>query len=129
MNRSTEYGRELQCYNGGLESKLDLTALVILVIGLVVAMYVLLVTSFLGVIPAIAFAVNGWIGWLALHGLAELVRLQKRANGLPYSGSISVTKESRLERCATCGAVHSEPDFCPHCKQAVTEKDQFDESE
>ena len=124
MNRSTENGRELQCYRGGLESKLDLTALAVLIIGLGIAMSVLLVTSFRGVIPAIAFAANAWIAWLVLHGLAEIVRLQKRANGLPYSGSISVTKESRLVRCATCDAVHFEPDFCPHCKQAVTEEDQ-----
>jgi hypothetical protein len=118
MNNGKENGRETPSYKGGLEAKLDLTAQTILIIGFLIGILVL-VTSFRAALPAIAIMLSGSIAWLVLHGLAEIIRLQKRANNLQYSGTISETIRVESVRCESCGALYVDSVSCPHCEKAA----------
>ena len=110
----------VQC-SGGMESKLEGAAWIALILGLGFGGWLALVTLDEGALLGLAVAVPGWISWRILLGLAELIRLQKRANGLPYSGTISETREAMLQRCPNCEAAHYETDACPHCGRQVAE--------
>ena len=107
-----------QC-RGGMESVLDVSAWVVLILGLGFGVWLALVTLDEGALLGLVVAVPGWIAWLLLKALAEIIRLQKRANGLPYSGSISETEEVALQRCPECDAAHYETEYCPQCNRAV----------
>lgn len=106
---------------GGLESSLEVSASVVLILGLGFGVWLAVVTLNEGGWLGLAVAVPGWIAWRILQSLAEIIRLQKRANGLPYSGTISKTEEAVQQRCPGCDAVHYETGYCPHCNRAVAE--------
>ena len=125
MKQEAEKTRGRPCNRGGLESKLDLAAVVVIAVGIAFGIAVLFGTGFTVVLPAVCMVAGAWIAWVVLRGLAEIVRLQKRANGLPYSGRISETEEGRLIQCPACDASYfvavGDPDTCPHCDGKVAE--------
>ena len=110
----------------GLEDTLDICASALLMLGIIGAVVLLIlgsvVWSFLpaiGLAGGIGLAGSSWFAWLVLRGLAEIVRLQKRANDLPYSGKISQTEKGDAKRCDSCGQILEGTSFCDTCQQSV----------
>ena len=112
---------------GGIESKLDGAATFYLVLS-ILALIVCLVMSQDEVTKKIGFS-SFWIGigigataqgilfWILFRAGAEVVRLLKKLNGLPYAGSISKTEgETPSYVCTDCGAQVSLIDkLCTQC--------------
>jgi hypothetical protein len=112
---------------GGIESKLDGVAVFYLVLS-ILALIVCLVMSQDEVIKKIGFSsfliaigigatVQGIVFWILFRADAEVVRLLKKLNGLPYAGSISETVgETASYVCTDCGAQVSVIDkVCTQC--------------
>ena len=121
MNEGNQEEKPLTQCRGGLESSLEVAAWVVLILGLGFGGWLALVTLDEGALLGLAVAAPGWIAWRILQALAEIIRLQKRANGLPYSGTISETEEAALQRCPGCDAAHYESEYCPHCNRPVAD--------
>ena len=116
MNKTEDDGSVRFRSKGGLEARLDCSAWAVLILGLIGATLVLIST---GLVAAAFIGANAWIMWLALHSLAEIVRLQKRANDLPYSGEISQTEEVAIRRCGSCGDILEGTTYCESCQKSV----------
>ena len=62
--------------------------------------------------------IQALIAAIIFEGGADVIRLLKKLNGLPYGGLISVvTPKAIRNRCSECEYVISDPDtkFCPRC--------------
>ena len=130
MNNTSEESGDSVRHVGGLEGRLSFAAWTVLVLGLLAAVLLLLKSFSLGgVLPAIGVAANAWIIWLILLGLAETIRLQKKANGLAYSGEISRVEELLMKRCGTCGQILYDEHRCGACGKLVSESEKPDKSE
>lgn len=116
-----------QIRTGGIESKLDGVGtfyLVISIIGLIACIILSqdealkqtgLSSLWIGFgIGAIA---QGIIFWILFKAGAEVIRLLKKLNGLPYGGIISETIGDGTEyTCTDCGApVAPDSKFCTQC--------------
>ena len=108
---------------GGLEASLDFAAVALLVAGITVAGVFLIWWRFDGVLPATGLLVNAALSWLLLRSVAEIIRLLKHQNGLPYSGKISAAGESSLYFCSDCDALLHSETRCDSCG-ATIETDQ-----
>jgi len=118
---------EKEVRTGGIESKLDGVASFYVFIS-VIALIVCIVVSqsdtyqktglsvFLIAVGIGALA-QGIIAWILFQAGAEVIRLLKKLNGLPYAGTISETKgvEEGFE-CPECHAsVAADAKVCPKC--------------
>ncbi len=72
-------------------------------------------------IPSLSILAAGAIAWMQFHAAAELIRLLKRLNKLPYQGKISEftvegAEEGELLLCSECGAeLARDSGSCPKC--------------
>jgi len=112
---------------GGLESTLDSIGLLYLIaslIGLGACIYLSqqanirkleLSTFFIGL--GVATAAQGFVFQTLFKATAELIRLMKKLNGLPYGGSLSMSEgEGRDFICSDCLEPVSKRDkFCTQC--------------
>lgn len=114
-NRPIPAGAPTVRHQGGLESKLDAAAWIQLVLGLLFALGLLVFTGGKGIVVVMLVALNSWLAWLVLRAVAEIIRLQKKANGLPYGGRISEATAVIIEKCPSCGAVLYSDDRCERC--------------
>lgn len=115
-------------YRGGLEEKIETLGWVLVVTSMFLAIGHGLVTLFIyaitmqgvtlfGLIGTIAILGAGIVTWVLFMTMAEFLRIQKKANGLPYSGLISAAYgfERFSKVCGKCDAMlHSEMQ-CDQC--------------
>ncbi len=72
-------------------------------------------------VPSLAIVCSGAVAWLQLHVAAEVIRLLKRLNKLPYQGEISAftaegAGEGEVLLCSECGAeLTRDSRACPKC--------------
>ena len=114
-NRPAPAGAPTVRYQGGLESKLDAAAWIQLVLGLLFAIGLLVFTGGKGIVAVMLVALNSWLAWLVLRAVAEIIRLQKKAAGIPYGGRISEATAVVIEKCSACGAVLYNEERCERC--------------
>ncbi len=101
---------------GGIESWLDFFAKLTALAGFI---YVLVILG-MGDAPLKFRVINAFEAFLfagiifvSLLGLAEVIRLLKRMNGLPYGGSLSTVKKTSAYACGNCGArVYNDENSC-----------------
>jgi|GEM_PF-1471492 len=106
-------------FHGGLESTLDTTALLLMQAAGLAAVATLIIAGVAGVLPALLQVIAAWLLRLILRALAEHLRLQKRAQGLPYDGQISAPKEDVTYTCSECGAMLHSDTRCDACGRAI----------
>lgn len=106
-------------FHGGLESTLDTTALLLMQAAALAAVATLIIAGVAGVLPALLQVIAAWLARLILRALAEHLRLQKRAQGLPYDGQISAPKEDVTYTCSECGAMLHSSTRCDACGRAI----------
>ena len=106
-------------FHGGLESTLDTTALLLLQAAGLAAVATLIIAGVAGVLPALLQVIAAWLVRLILRALAEHLRLQKRAQGLPYDGEISAPKEQVTCACSECGAMLHSNTRCDACGRTI----------
>lgn len=106
-------------FHGGLESTLDTTALLLLQAAGLAAVATLIIAGVAGVLPALLQVIAAWLVRLILCALAEHLRLQKRAQGLPYDGEISAPKEDVTYTCSECGAMLHSSTRCDACGRVI----------
>ena len=100
----------------GLETLVDTTALVLLVIGMSLAALVLLTKlSFNGFVDALQLAMVTFVLWLFLRCLAEGLRLLKKIAGEEFEGRITGPYEDWIYVCSNCNNVLHNDDRCEIC--------------
>lgn len=132
--RRTKRTRE---FRGGLEEKIDTIGWVLFLTSLLLAIVCLLATLLLyamtmravvwvGVIGAIAVFASGFVSWGLFAALAEILRIQKKAVGVSYSGEISTaySVERLVKLCGKCGAMLHSESTCDQCG-CVLDRDEF----
>lgn len=110
-------------FHGGLESTLDTTALLLMQAAGLAAVATLIIAGVAGVLPALLQVTAAWLVRLILRVLAEHLRLQKKAQGLPYDGQISAPKEEVTYTCSECGAMLHSSTRCDACGRAIEAED------
>ena len=111
-------------YSGGIEARLEgFGALfgILAIIGLPAALYYGNTSGYRMVWAAagISGLINGIGVWILFQGLANMIRLLKQQNNLPYSGKISAPKEEKTMpfTCPECGeGVLESATSCPECE-------------
>lgn len=109
-----------QQVSGGLESTLDLAAVVMVGLGFLFAMAFILLLKFAGVVPAMGALIASFLVWLLLRSLAEIIRILKKSAGLPYGGRISAARQTRVFTCSECGAMLHSESRCDSCGEKIT---------
>ena len=105
-------------YTGGLESQLDGIAAILFWLGVIagVVAVILSIEYDVSLFSGVAVFLSAVVTWAILRALAELVRLQKKANGLPYAGQISEARPNIIYRCDGCNeVVHENDRVCASC--------------
>lgn len=106
-------------FHGGLESTLDLTGFIIQLVGILAGVGTLIFAGAAGILPALVQVGGAWLCRLVLRAFAESIRLQKRAQGLPYDVQISAPKEDVTYTCSECGAMLHSSTRCDACGRAI----------
>ena len=109
----------------GLETLVDLAAIVMLDLGFVASLIVLLILIFvhftwMGLVMAIALFLNALLDWLLLRCLAEHLRLQKKIAGCEYEGAITGPVEETIWSCGNCGQIVHTDNRCDACGARLT---------
>ena len=126
--------KEKQIGSGGLESTLAGLAALWLVFGIcsvLIAFTLTLTVNFLmAIIQLVSSLFTTIVVWLIIRALAELIRLGKLQNGLPYSGKISSSNAVTVYNCGKCGAaVHTNVDQCYACGAKFETDPKVDDAE
>jgi hypothetical protein len=119
--------RKIVGYRGGREGALVALAVCFLVLGFIAA----LVTIILGLaaghvvmvlFPAAQYIFIGIVLAVLFDAAAEVIRLLKKLNGLPYGGKISEARPTEEPACSACqmplyleGPVRQDMSECPRC--------------
>lgn len=78
-------------------------------------------------LPALGGFVQGLALFIVLSAAAEIIRLLKKLNGLPYGGNISEPTSGYSHYCSQCGgrieAYILPPEECPHGKETFDKDD------
>lgn len=109
-------------FHGGLEGMLDTTALLLMQTAVLAAVATLIIAGVAGILPALLQVIGAWLCYLILRALAEHLRLQKKAQGLPYDGRISEAKEEITYACSECGATLYSTPRCDACGRTIEEE-------
>ena len=102
-------------HTSALESMVDIAALVVLIIGVLVAVAFLFTLSIWGLFASMAALTSGVIHWLLLRCVAEHLRLQKKIAGIPYEGRITGPGEEIIKVCGNCGQMLHSETRCDSC--------------
>lgn len=113
-------------YSGGIESTLEGFGMFYMVIGLLGAIIFTIV--FLNGNPllylefALVSLLSAFFPFAVLKGLAELLRVQKKASNLLYAGTLDLpSSEVKESHCDSCDAIvprYGQP-TCDNCKQPL----------
>lgn len=109
-------------FHGGLEATLDTTALLLMQAAVLAAVATLIIAGVAGIVPALLQVAGAWLVRLILCALAEHLRLQKKAQGLPYDGRISEAKEEITYTCSECGALLHSTARCDTCGRTLEQE-------
>lgn len=128
-HRIKEKGAVEPSASGGLEGLLDGFAWAVLILGCIGALFALFVTRGYGWVGSLLAIFSAGIGWVVLRALAEIIRLQKHAAGLPYGGNISTPAErndSMFCWCSNCNAMLHNRLRCDACGEAIEPEENTD---
>lgn len=120
-NRSTtaKKVRGKSHFHGGLESTLDTTGYILMTLAVMMAVVFVIKAKAPAILPALGLLVTAWLCRIILRALAEGIRLQKKAQGLPYGGQISEPRETVTYTCSECGAMLHSTTRCDSCGRAI----------
>ncbi len=119
MSETTKKQRAKSTFHGGLEGTLDSCGFLLLLSGLLIGIWVLGTYGRAGILLALCLWIVPYVLRLILRALAESIRLQKKALGLPYGGKISKAKETVLYACSECGAILHSETRCDSCERMI----------
>ena len=102
-----------------LETLVDLVAIVLLILGAVVATGLLLTITLWGLITSFSTMICAFINWLLLRCLAEHIRLQKKIAGLDFDGAITGPNEETIWSCGNCGQMLHAENRCDSCRAQI----------
>lgn len=119
MSDTTKRKRAKSTFHGGVEGSLDSGAIAVLLMGLLAGLWALRAEGSCGILWAVFLWIVASVSRLVLRSLAENIRLQKKALGLPYSGKISEAKETVIYSCSECGAMLHSETRCDSCGRTV----------
>jgi hypothetical protein len=99
--------------SGGIESRLSETGRTLFILSLISGIYCI----YFGLFVGIAVMVCGYVNWTIFKAIAEIIRLLKKSNGLPFSGEISQSNNPYQKLfCSACEAeVPFEKSMCTKC--------------
>ena len=107
----------------GLETIVDVTAIVGLVLSWIIACPFFFTFSLWGFLVAISTLAGSFYQWLLLRCVAEHLRLQKKIAGYRFQGEISGPKDFTVWTCGNCGQfLHSES-MCEACGAKIIQDD------
>ena len=104
---------------GGLEDTLDFAAGALLIVGLICAGVTVVWMKFYGVLSAYVIIVSAVLSWFLLKASAEIIRLLKKLNGLPFGGKISQPNQSSVYICSECNAILHSETKCESCGATI----------
>lgn len=107
----------------GLETLVDLTTTVILVLSSIVAFGLLMTFSFWGVAVSVAIMLGAFLQWLLMRCLAEHLRLQKKIAGMGFEGTITGAAEETIWTCGNCGQMLHSETRCDSCNAQIVLND------
>ena len=119
MSETTKKQRAKSTYQGGLEGTLDSCGSLLFLTGLLLGIWVLGTYGRAGFLVALGLWILPYVLRLILRALAESIRLQKKALGLPYGGKISEAKETVMYACSECGAMLHSETRCDSCERRI----------
>lgn len=103
----------------GLETLVDTTATVILVLASIVALGLLMTFSLWGVAASACTVLGGYVQWLMLRCLAEHLRLLKKIAGCQFAGRITGPAEETIWICNHCGQMLHSETRCDSCNAEI----------
>lgn len=124
-----------QVRTGGIENQLDGVGIFYLIISIIGLIACIILSqdetikqtglSSLWIGLAIGVIAQGIIFWILFKAGAEVIRLLKKLNGLPYGGVISETYGSGTQyTCTECGTpVAPNAKFCTNCGVSFEEEE------
>ncbi|MFC5454717.1 hypothetical protein [Prosthecobacter fluviatilis] len=118
-SKTTRKIRGKSHFHGGLESTLDTTGYIVMTLGVLMAAVLVIKARAAAIFPALGLLVLSWLCRVILRALAEHLRLQKKAQGLPYDGQISEALETVTYTCSECGAMLHSDTRCEACGRAI----------
>ena len=132
---------QIQIKTGGIEGKLQGVGNFYLVISIITLVLVAIHSqdtiikqsglSSVWMIIGIGALVQGIIFWILFKAGAEVIRLLKKLNGIPYGGIISEINEVENDSeyaCTNCGStVNKDSKFCPGCGVSFEEKEESEQ--
>ena len=119
MTETTKKKKEMSTYYGGLEGTLDSIAFTILPMSLFFGIGAIAIEKQEGVLTVFFIWFIAFVARLVLRALAESLRLQKKALGLPYGGKISQAQETVMFSCSECGAILHSETRCESCGRTI----------
>jgi hypothetical protein len=119
MTETTKKKKEMSTYYGGLEGTLDSSAFTVLLMSLFIGIGALAIGRQEGILTAVFIWFIAFIARLFLKALAESLRLQKKALGLPYGGEISEAHETVMFSCSECEAILHSETRCESCGRTI----------
>ena len=114
--------KNIVSYEGGVEGSLsDLAGFLLFVgwAGLIPCIIVAFIKeNYFWFAPGILVLIQGIAFSIILKGGAEIIRLLKKQNGLPYGGEIKSPSPITKHFCSECNSeVAEEAEMCKKCKQ------------
>lgn len=101
--------------SGGLETKVDIAAGVLVLLQGVAAVFLVGALHEEGLIPAAGILFASFFQWLLLRCLAEHLRLQKKQAGVAYEGRISGPTMITIYCCSSCQSMLHSDSRCDMC--------------
>jgi predicted RNA-binding Zn-ribbon protein involved in translation (DUF1610 family) len=115
---------EQEINNGGTEGKLNGVVIFYLIISIICFIVLIILakeetlgSKYLMIVIGVVTLIQGIILWILFLAGADIIRLLKRLNGLPYGGTISGLREDVISfRCPECGELTNfESKYCTQC--------------
>lgn len=122
-------------HSGGIETSIDFLAGVLLGVDLVIAFLQFMFSMFasssgspvsaggaflLGLLSSGLTILAGFVVWILLRALAEIIRLLKKIAGLRYSGNISGARDTEVFwACSNCGQMLHSENRCDSCGATI----------
>ncbi len=101
--------------SGGSETMLDGAAITIVFLGLVLAAVSGLMFPFGGAAAVGLILLNTAIAYYLFRALADVIRLLKKSNGMPYSGKVASGPVIPVFKCSDCNAILRSGLKCDSC--------------
>lgn len=123
MSEKTKRKIISESHTGGLESLLDVLAILSFVFSVLVGIGFLIELEGAGIFLFLVIAAAGVLPYALLKAVAEMVRLLKKLNGLQYGGEISKHTTDKTYGCGACGEPIFQWGQCGSCGVEIEKDD------